>query len=210
MSEPLDGLGNRLALVCAREGLNQSEFALRIGVSPGFVSDILRGNKRPGCEFLSSLRQSLGVSIDWLLTGKGSMYGGEPIEIGLFQHIVWQIQLVRAALLDEQPAAKQLLASFHQQEDGNAPPSPQSDWHPGSTALNQEDLALATVLYNSHLWTQDADQRIRNIHAAVLAHFQVQKPADHSQWLVNALRPERPVQSITQINIGNNIRNSGR
>mgnify|MGYP002382008576 CR=1 FL=1 len=72
MSEPLDGLGNRLAKVCAREGLNQSEFALRIGVSPGFVSDILRGNKRPGCEFLASLRQSLGVSIDWLLTGKGS------------------------------------------------------------------------------------------------------------------------------------------
>ena len=61
-----------------------------------------------------------------------------------------------------------------------------------------------------HLWTQDADQRIRNIHAAVLAHFQVQKPANQLQSLANALRPEQPVQRITQINIGNNIRNSGR
>ena len=195
MSEPLDGLGNRLAKVCAREGLNQSEFALRIGVSPGFVSDILRGNKRPGCEFLASLRQSLGVSIDWLLTGKGSMYGGEPIELGLFQHIVWQIQLMRAAILDEQPAAKHLLAALYHQDDGIKPPPSESTWHPGSTALIQEDLALALLLYNSHLWTQDADQRIRNIHAAVLAYFQLQKPACHPQLLANALRVERAAQS---------------
>jgi transcriptional regulator with XRE-family HTH domain len=210
MSDSLEGLGHRLAQVCAREGLNQSEFALRIGVTPGFVSDILRGNKKPGCEFLFNLRQSLGVGIDWLLTGKGSMYGGEPIEIGLFQHIVWQIQLVRAALIDEQPAARQLLDSLYQQPDTDTTTFTASDWQASHTSLSLDDLALATVLYNSHLWTQDADQRIRNIHAAVLTHFQVQKPANHLQSLANALRPEQPVQRITQINIGNNIRNSGR
>lgn len=188
MAEPLDHLGNRLAQVCAREGLNQSEFALRIGVTPGFVSDILRGNKRPGCEFLANLRQSLGVSIDWLLTGKGSMYGGEPIKVSLFLHIVWQIQLVRAALLDERPAAKQLLESLHRQNESTMPPSSESTWHPDPGLLKHEDLTFATELYNSHLWAQDEAQRIRNIHAAVVAHFQVQKPTNHPQSLAVALR----------------------
>ncbi|MCC6504308.1 MAG: hypothetical protein IT475_02555 [Aquimonas sp.] len=75
---------------------------------------------------------------------------------------------------------------------------------------NRNWLMVCWVSMRVHLWTQDADQRIRNIHAAVLAHFQVQKPANHLQSLANALRPEQPVQRITQINIGNNIRNSGR
>ncbi len=201
MSDRLDGLGNRLSLVCAREGLNQTEFALRIGVSPGFVSDILRGNKRPGCEFLFNLRQSMGVSIDWLLTGKGSMYGGEPIDLGLFQHIVWQIQLVRAGLLDEQLAAKQLLAALHHQVDSNTLPSSIGTWYSDTGWLHQEDVALAMVLYNSHLWTQDADQCIRNIHAAVLAHFQAKQPANHSQSLANALCAELPMLDVD----GNNV-----
>lgn len=210
MSDTLEGLGYRLAQVCTREGLNQTEFALRIGVTPGFVSDILRGNKKPGCEFLTSLRQSLGVSIDWLLTGKGSMYGGEPIELALFQHIVWQIQLVRAALIDEQPAAKQLLDTLYSRQEGAASSLAESDWQAGLTSLGQDDLALAMVLYNSHLWTQDVNQRVCNIHAAVLAHFQMQKPVNNLQSLFSALQSQRPAQSITQINIGNNIRNSGR
>lgn len=184
----LDGMGNRLAQICALERLNQTEFAHRTGVSPAFASDLLRDNKRPGCEFLTNLRQSLGVSIDWLLTGKGSMYGGEPIELGLFQHIVWQIQLVRAALVEEQVAAIQLLENLQLLKEGKTLPSFESSWHPASDMLKHEDLTLAMVLYNSHLWTRDVNQQIRNIHAAVLAHFQMQKPVCHSQFLERALR----------------------
>jgi transcriptional regulator with XRE-family HTH domain len=52
----LDSLCSRLAQVIQQSGLNQSEFSRELGVSPGFVSDVVRGQKKPGAEFLHSLK----------------------------------------------------------------------------------------------------------------------------------------------------------
>jgi transcriptional regulator with XRE-family HTH domain len=50
--------------------LTQKEFACRIGVSQGYLSDMERGEKEIGAEVLLKISRESGRSIDWLLTGE--------------------------------------------------------------------------------------------------------------------------------------------
>ena len=49
-------------------------WASRHGVAKATVSNVLNKNGLPSAEQLSKISDSTGVSIDWLLTGEGSMY----------------------------------------------------------------------------------------------------------------------------------------
>ena len=79
----LDGFATRVGQAIAHTGLNQSEFARQLGVSAGFVSDVVRGQKKPGAEFLHAIRTTFGISVDWLLTGEGTVTGGSGIDLDL-------------------------------------------------------------------------------------------------------------------------------
>ena len=50
--------------------LTQSEYAKKIGVSQGYLSDIERGNKEVGPEVLLRIREDSSRSVDWILTGQ--------------------------------------------------------------------------------------------------------------------------------------------
>jgi transcriptional regulator with XRE-family HTH domain len=50
--------------------LTQEEFALRIGISQGYLSYIERGEKEVGAETLLRISRETGKSIEWLLTGE--------------------------------------------------------------------------------------------------------------------------------------------
>lgn len=41
--------------------------------------------KEPGADFLFGLREAFGVSIDWLLSGDGVMFGGHGIDLELLR-----------------------------------------------------------------------------------------------------------------------------
>ena len=60
-----------------RHGLTQIEFAERLGVPQKKISDVERGRTAPNPEFLLAVRNAMGVTIDWLLTGKGPEAVGE-------------------------------------------------------------------------------------------------------------------------------------
>lgn len=81
----LEGLGNRLLTVIHHLHITQSECARRLKSSPGFISDVVRGKKNPGADFLFGLREAFGVSIDWLLSGDGVMFGGHGIDLELLR-----------------------------------------------------------------------------------------------------------------------------
>ncbi len=104
-----DALPGRLAQVLAFTGISQAEMARRVGMSAGFISDVMRGVKRPGPEFLLALRMSLGISVDWLLSGQGTMTGGSGIRQDLLQTIRIQVAVARAAVLMGDATAKALL-----------------------------------------------------------------------------------------------------
>ena len=198
-----DGLATRLALVISQTGLNQSEFARHLGASAGFVSDAARGVKKPGADFLHALRTVFGVSIDWLLTGEGTMRGGSGIDLELLRAIRLQIAVARTAVIDGDPTATALLLLIREGKLQEAASDPALGAFLDRIAPEDSDFDLATELYNGHLWTDDSDAQRRNLLAAAIAHFEARKPIDKIESLARA-------SGVTvQINLSPLQRNAG-
>lgn len=74
-------IGARLRSAVHELHLSQSAFSRSIGISPGFVSDVLRGTKLPGIKMLTAMVEVHRISIDWLLSGQGSMFRDHPQDV---------------------------------------------------------------------------------------------------------------------------------
>lgn len=203
-SAGLEGFAARLTNVIAHTGLSQAEFARRLGVSAGFMSDAARGLKRPGAEFLHSVRTVFGVSIDWLLTGDGTMHGGSGIDLNLLRTIRLQIAVARAAIIDADPVAKVLLLLIRDGRLNEAVADPDLQAFLNRIAPADPDGDLAAELYNGHLWTKDSSEQLRNLLAAAVAHFEARKPLDKMAALVRSAGP------TIQINVIPSQRIAGR
>ncbi|WP_052380335.1 helix-turn-helix domain-containing protein [Paenibacillus camerounensis] len=57
--------------------LNQTEFAKKIGISQGSLSDLEAGNSKPAIETVISICTIFGCSYEWLLTGNEYSIDGE-------------------------------------------------------------------------------------------------------------------------------------
>ena len=202
--DSLEGLGARLALAILHMGISQSEFARRLGSSPGFVSDVVRGVKKPGAEFLFGVKQFFGISIDWLLAGSGTMHGGGDINLDLLRTIRLQVAVAKAAIAGGDPTAKALLLLIRDGRLAEAGNEPELRAYLDRLCPEDRDRDLADELYNGHLWTDDPATQQRNLLAAAIAHFEARKPLDKLATLAKASG------TTIQINIGTNQRNAGR
>jgi len=63
------------------ENLTQSQFADSIGVARASISHILSGRNKPGFDFIENIaRKYPNLNLEWLITGKGKMYGSPIVE----------------------------------------------------------------------------------------------------------------------------------
>ncbi|KVR92776.1 XRE family transcriptional regulator [Burkholderia vietnamiensis] len=67
---PMDTLGSRVKAARLDAKLSQESLARQVGVSQGLIGQIESG-KNQGSKHLAALARTLGVSPDWLETGKG-------------------------------------------------------------------------------------------------------------------------------------------
>lgn len=202
----LESLHLRLAQVLAYTGINQAELARRVGMSPGFVSDVLRGVKRPGPELLLALRKSCGVSVDWLLSGEGTMIGGAGIRHDLFRAIRLQVAVARAAVIASDPTARALMLLIREGQLAAAAEDPAFKTLLDELAPEDADLDLAIELYNGHQWASDPVAQRRNLLAAATAHFEARKPIDR----VAAVTGAGMTAAVVQVNKGKGQRVAGR
>lgn len=205
-SDALGALPARLAQVVAYAGVSQAELARRIGASAGFVSDVLRGVKRPGVEMLMGLREAFGVSVDWLLSGEGTMIGGAGIRHDLFRAIRLQIAVARAAVMNHDATARALLLLIREGQLAAAADDPAFKVLLDRVAPEDGDLDLAVELYNGHQWATDPVSQRRNLLAAAVAHFEARKPVDRLAALTGA----DAQASLVQVNTGKSQRVAGR
>lgn len=66
------GIGERVKRVRDSVGLNQRDFASRLGTSAGRVSEIESGKSVPGGDLLIRLNAEFHVDLNWVLTGEES------------------------------------------------------------------------------------------------------------------------------------------
>lgn len=72
----MEELGNRLRAIRKNLKLTQSGFAKKINVLYETISKYETGKVLPCSQFLSKLYHAYNVDINWLITGKGSMFLG--------------------------------------------------------------------------------------------------------------------------------------
>ena len=65
-------MGARIAALRRQAGMSQAELARRIRVSPSAVGMYEQGRREPSVELVVAMARELGVSTDYLLTGKPS------------------------------------------------------------------------------------------------------------------------------------------
>ena len=63
-------LGTRIASLRQSKGISQAELARRLHISPSAVGMYEQGRREPSVEILIALSQELGVSLDYLLSGR--------------------------------------------------------------------------------------------------------------------------------------------
>ena len=63
-------LGRRIGFARRRMGLSQAELSERLGVSPAAVGAYEQGRRSPSAAILVALSRTLGISVEFLLTGK--------------------------------------------------------------------------------------------------------------------------------------------
>lgn len=67
-------LSERIAFVQKQSGLNQTEFAGRIGISQQYLSQICNGKKNPSERTLSDICREFGCNEVWLHTNEGDPF----------------------------------------------------------------------------------------------------------------------------------------
>lgn len=79
------GYSDSVKTIRTQLGLNQTEFAKKLGVSRSIISEFESGSRSPSKDFIVAL-PNLGVSVDWFLTGEGSMFMQEHLEDVPLEH----------------------------------------------------------------------------------------------------------------------------
>ncbi len=67
-------IAERFRKLRSNTGLSQKDFASTIGLSHTVIAEIERGSREPSRKVMVAIAETYGISLDWLLLGKGSMY----------------------------------------------------------------------------------------------------------------------------------------
>ena len=186
----VEGFSRRLRETMAELRVSQAELSERLSASPSFISSVLRGLKLPGSEFLLSIRQALGVSVDWLLIGEGERFGN-PIDAGVLQSLALQVEVIRRAARYPEPEIAALLREFLPQAGFAAPTEAPSAERLAEVAralvVSGDSYAVAISLYNRVVLRVPTAQRATALSEELLAYFESQRPPS----ILGALAPAR-------------------
>ena len=69
-------IGERIKSCRKIKDLTQHQLASKLGVTPQHISAIEQNNRTPSLSFLAKLGEELGVTTDYLITGKESAVNG--------------------------------------------------------------------------------------------------------------------------------------
>lgn len=169
----LDSFGQRLAQLIAARGINQGEFARQLNASPAFISDMIRGLKKPGAEFLYRLAQQYRVSLDWLVRGVGSMDSENGLDGEWFRAVALRLclaELTAAGNAEARRLSDELLGNPVTADTSESPALRKTLLDQLAAADKHSTLLLS--LYQAFLASPDPQARLRDVLQAALTHYQ--------------------------------------
>ena len=70
----MDTINKQIAALIHEKGMNKSQFAERINVSPQFISAVCTGTKQPSDRTIADICRVYNVNEDWLRDGTGEPF----------------------------------------------------------------------------------------------------------------------------------------
>ncbi|MEC0210982.1 helix-turn-helix transcriptional regulator [Paenibacillus ehimensis] len=90
-------LGEKVKYIRKTNQLNQKDFADRIGVSQGTLSDIERGNCYPSCEPIIALKKAFKCDLNWLIDDEPESSSDQGLfHVSFSQEEISLIELLRS------------------------------------------------------------------------------------------------------------------
>ena len=95
-------MGKRIAWLRHRKGLTQEALGKKLGLSASAIGMYEQGRREPSISILISLARELGVTMDYLLTGrvKGAPIVIKPSDSSALKHLKEKVLLCAALLLE--------------------------------------------------------------------------------------------------------------
>lgn len=104
-------LGQRIAVMRRQTGMSQAQLAKKLGISPSAVGMYEQGRREPPLDILVALSGILGVTTDYLLTGKPATSQEEKlVSRNLIQSIAAAQEQLRSR--SEPPFSREELAAL--------------------------------------------------------------------------------------------------
>jgi len=178
------GFCERFGEMLNQLNLSQNEFARQLGSTSAFVSNIARGKSKPGLEFLQRIAETFGISLDWLVLGKGSSGGQQGLNAEWHYAVMLRValaQLIAEGNSDAETLAKELLEPMGVEKAI-------ADTHENLLAeLNARtsQAHLIATLYNQYLSEQDIQRRNADALTSAIASLQARK-ADPLAAMIHA------------------------
>lgn len=64
-------IGDRITLIIKKQGMNQSDFAKALKITPSSVSTMISGKSNPSAQTIQQICDKFGYNPEWLTTGEG-------------------------------------------------------------------------------------------------------------------------------------------
>jgi transcriptional regulator with XRE-family HTH domain len=93
----------RVRIVREKLELSQEKFAIGLGVSRSYVMTIESGRAEPSFSFVTALRNTYQVNINWIITGEGGMF--LPSKSSIFDDINSTVPVQPVVILQKLEAA---------------------------------------------------------------------------------------------------------
>lgn len=88
MARQINSVGNRIKEIRLKHGLTQKEFADRISIKQGYLSNVERGRRQPSGLVLAAIQSRFNVRKEWLEAGRGGKEGLDfNYVLGLIEHL---------------------------------------------------------------------------------------------------------------------------
>jgi transcriptional regulator with XRE-family HTH domain len=84
-------LGARIRMALQRKGWSGRQLARQLGVAPRAVMSWIHDTNRPSLDRLPVLCATLGVSLEWLLTGRGPMTARDNRDLKLIAELICEM-----------------------------------------------------------------------------------------------------------------------
>ena len=209
-SDDQDGFNIRFAQLLAALNISQNEFARQIGSTSAFISNMARGKSRPGLDFLAKISTTFGVSLDWLVLGKGTLKGEQFIDPEWLHTVTLRVELAKLAAAGNQEA-KALVAELLGERAPVITVTPARQALLDMLASTTAHGPLLVSLYNRFLGQGDPSSRAHEVLRSAVQQLQANS-TDPLAALINQSKQEpasNTKPSITQTSFGGKNRFAG-